>query len=328
MNFENTVSEVKEQGTVNTQEELENIDVDMGEATFVHFKPRTAVMGTFPENEGNPIIRFADKQHNNGRLDQGYLGFVWDNPSVSVSEAEGTSGTVIIDVADSNEIRVFNTDDEQTKMLGDVGVKYKNRVYEGDVLDEMPDERVIVIVSGSASTNVARSFDVNGEPFVEYDENGERIDGLIELPPEGTDTSVFDRYARDPELREELYGSQAGIMVVRREKFDPEYAERVENEKNVRPMKFFLSQGDLGDGVERLTPTTGEPIERAFPEWRSADDSSTTTELPPQDETFVEGYQASGNAMDEATIRGFIEKNRSELSGQVSDDEIVEMIMA
>jgi|APHM01.1.fsa_nt_gi hypothetical protein len=322
MAFENTVSEAKEEGTVNTDQELEQIDVEMGDMTFIHFKPRTAITGTFPENEGNPIIRFWDEQHNNGRKDQGYIGLVFDNPSASVSEEEGTDGTIVLDVADSNEIRLFNTDDNQTELLGDVGVQYGDRMYRGDVIDEIPDERAIVIVSGSASTNVARKFDVNGEPLAGMDENGNKVDGLIELP-NGADTDVYSRYAREPELREELYGSEAGVMVVRRELFDPEYAAQVEA-GDARPMKYFLVQGDTGDGVERLETTTGTPVNSSFLEWNWND--TETGAIPDQDLEFVNEYQRSGNSTDSETVRDFIDANRDSLTGETSDEQLVSMI--
>lgn len=322
MAFENTVSEAKEEGTVNTDQELDQIEVEMGDMTFIHFKPTTAITGTFPENEGNPIIRFWDEQHNNGRKDQGYIGLVFDNPTASVSEEEGTDGTIVLDVADSNEIRVFNTDDKQTELLGDVGVQYGDRMYRGDVIDEIPDERAIVIVSGSASTNVARTFDVNGEPLAGMDETGDKIDGLIELP-NGADTDVYSRYAREPELREELYGSEAGVMVVRREEFDPEYAAQVEA-GDARPMKYFLVQGDTGEGVERLKPTTGDPVNGSFLEWNWND--TETGAIPDQDLEFVNEYQRSGNSTDSETVRDFIDANRDALTGDTSDEQLVSMI--
>lgn len=325
MAFENTVSEAKEEGTMgNEQEELEQIEVDMSDMTFIHFHPRTAITGTFPENEGNPIIRFPDAQHNDGRLDQGYLGIVFDEVSASVSEAEGTEGTFVLDVEDSNEVRVFNEDDEKTEIIDGYGVNYDGRTYQGEKINTIPDERAIVIVSGSASTNVARTFDVNGEPLAGMDDDGNKVDGLIELP-NGSDADVYSRYARNPELREELYGSEAGIMVVRREIFDDEYAEKVASGER-RPMKYFLVQGDLGDGVERLSPTTGDPIGYSFLEWNW--EEGGTASIPETVSEFVTQYQNSGMPVDEATIRTNIENNDEDLTDSVNEEEIVEMIQS
>src|SRR6056297_1845887 len=118
MGFRDTVSNEVEQARENAQnneeETLDQIEVDMGSTAFVHFHPTSILTGTFPEDEGNPIIRFPDAQHNEGRLDQGYLGLVLDSPGVVVDEDEGTDGTILLDVHDSNEIRVFDENDKLT----------------------------------------------------------------------------------------------------------------------------------------------------------------------------------------------------------------------
>jgi hypothetical protein len=321
----------KEQGTVNggEQEELEQIEVDMGSISFVHFQPTTAVTGAFPEDEGNPIIRFPDAQHNEGRLDQGYLGLVLDEPAVSADADEGTENTVILDVADSNEIRVFNADDSQTDVLDGIGVEYSDRLYKGDVVDEFPDDRIILVVSGSASKSVARTLDVNGAPLAGMDEDGQKNDGLIEYP-NGAEADVYSRYARNPELRDELYGAEVGLMVVRREEFDEEYAELVESGER-RAMKYFLVQGDTGDGTEVLEPVVGQPSDYSFLEWNWDPDGETTTAgttLPDADQEFVDGYRSSGMSTDRATIVANIQDNENALSGDTDEDTLVEMIQA
>jgi len=315
----------KEQGTVNNAEteELEQIEVDMGDISFVHFQPTTAVTGTFPEDEGNPVIRFPDAQHNEGRLDQGYLGLVLNDPAVSADEDEGTENTVILDVADSNEIRVFNADDAQTDVLDGIGVEYSDRLYKGEVVDEFPEDRIILVVSGSASKSVARTLDVNGAPLAGMDEDGQKNDGLIEYP-NGAEADVYSRYARNPELRDELYGAEVGLMVVRREEFDEEYAELVESGER-RAMKYFLVQGDTGDGTEMLEPVEGQPIGYSWLEWNWDADGPT---LPEADQEFVNGYRSSGMSTDRDTIVANIQDNSDALSGDTDEDTIVEMIQA
>lgn len=325
MSFKATMDAAKEQGTVNggEQEELEQIEVDMASMSFVHFQPTTAVTGTFPEDEGNPIIRFPDAQHNEGRLDQGYLGLVLDEPTVSADADEGTENTVILDVADSNEIRVFNADDSQTDVLDGIGVEYSDRLYKGDVVDEFPDDRIILVVSGSASKSVARTLDVNGAPLAGMDEDGQKNDGLIEYP-NGAEADVYSRYARNPELRDSLYGAEVGLMVVRREEFDEEYAELVASGER-RAMKYFLVQGDLGDGTEMLSPVEGEPIGYSWLEWNWDADGAT---LPDADQEFVNGYRSSGMSTDRDTIVANIQDNEDALSGETDEDTLVEMIQA
>jgi len=324
MSFKSTIDSAKEQGTVNTggqQEELEQIEVEMGDISFVHFQPTTAVTGTFPADEGNPIIRFPDAQHNEGRLDQGYLGLVLDDVGVSTDADEGTENTVILDVEDSNEIRIFNADDVQTDVLDGIGVEYNDRLYKGEVVDAFPEDRAIIVVSGSASKSVARTLDVNGAPLAGMDETGQKNNGLIEYP-NGAEAEVYSRYARNPELREALHGSEVGIMVVRREEFDEEYAELVESGER-RAMKYFLVQGDLGDGTEMLEPVEGEPVGYSWLDWNWEEGGAS---LPASDEEFIEGYRSSGMPTDRDTIISNIEENAGSLSGDTAEDTIVRMI--
>jgi len=339
MGFRDSVTEEVKQARENSgseqDETLEQIEVDMGSTAFVHFHPTTILTGTFPEDEGNPIIRFPDQQHNEGRLDQGYLGLVLDEPGTIADAEEGTEGTVILDVVDSNEIRVFNEDDSGTTVGRGNGmeaedlVKYGDRTYEGDVVDDFGEDRIIAIVSGTASTSVAKKLDVNGAENAGMDEETGQVNGGLIEYPNGEDAEVSRRYARNPELRAELYGAEVGVMVARREELDEEYAEMVENEER-RAMKWFSVFADTGDGFESLETVEGEPVGYSYLEWNfdPSVGGDNSDYLPDEDYEFVQEYVEAGMPTDEDTIRTNIEDNGGGLSDEPNVDRMVELIQS
>lgn len=317
----------------NEQEELEQIEVDMSDIAFTHSHPTSIVSGTMPDGEGNPIIRFRDAQHNDGRLDQGYLGFVLDDPSVVADEDEGTEGTVVLDVHESNEIRVFDENDSQTSVGRGNGfeaedqVRYGDRSYEGELVDGFDEDRIILIVNGVASKSVGRKVDVNGAPMADMDEDtGRDNGGLIEYAPDGTDTDVSSRYTRDPELRDELYGTEVAFMIARREELDDDYAELVE-EGERRAMNWYSVFAEGDDGMESLEMVEGEPVGSSYLEWRFDPDVGPNR-LPDDDYEFVMTYVDEGLPTDEETIRTNIEQNTGSLSDDFDADAIVERVQS
>ena len=216
------------------QEELNQIDVDMGSIPFVKFYPTTLVSGVFPENEGNPIIRFPD-QARNGRKDQGYIGLVLDDLEVVTDEDEGMSEARIVetDADDSTEYRVVNFADENTtEKFGGEAVSINGDQYGIEDTHTSLDERVILVVDRTASQSVARKLDVNGGTYADMDEEtGDVNGGLIEyaftneegqsVDIDGNEVPVDSRYARNvPELRDEFFGERIGVMVTRRSDAD------------------------------------------------------------------------------------------------------------
>lgn len=365
------VEEQREERAENseTTETLDNIDVDMSSIAFTHFHPTTIVTGTFPEDEGNPVIRFPDQQHNDNRRDQGYLGLVVDDPGVIVDADEGTEETVILDVDSSNEIRVFNGDDDNTTVGRGSGleaedlVKYDDRSYEGEIVDSFPDDRIILTVGGSASKSVAKALDVNGAETAGMDgDTGDVNGGLIEYAPDDVDADVRSRYARNPELRDDLYGTETAVMVAWRSDIDDavtgytgqdddstnpvlglgdddsthsdprqaSFAELVEAGER-REMKWFSVFSDHGDGLDPVDPTTGDPIGYTYLEW-TFDPSVGPDRLPDKDYEFVQQYVEAVNdgqiAADEDTIRENISENQDELTDDPREDRIVELIQS
>jgi len=221
-------------GSNESQETLEQIEVEMDSIPFVKFYPTTLVSGTFPEDEGNPIIRFPDSNNNDGRRDQGYLGIVLDDLTILTDEDEGMDEAVFVetDADDTTEYRAVNFDDKNTtEKFGGEAVSIDGDQYGIADTTTSIDGRAILVVDRTASLSVARKLDVNGDTYAGMDEEtGDVNGGLVEyaftgdngenVDIDGNEVPVGSRYARNPELRDSLLGEEVGFMVTRRGEAD------------------------------------------------------------------------------------------------------------
>lgn len=328
MSFRDQVAEeVKEaaensNGNNEERESLDQIEVDLSDTPFVKFNPTTMVTGTFPEDEGNPIIRFPDSENNDGRRDQGYLGLVLDDVGAETGEFEDT--VVLETENDSTDYRIFDLEDRDTTEVEGVGIKFGDRLYEGEAVDadEFAD-RAIVVVDRTAAVSVARKIDVNGATNAGMDEEtGQPNGGLIEYAPNDEDTAVNRRYARNPELREDLYGEEIGVMVSRREELDEDYAERVADDDDPARAMYWYSVFTMDDG-ETIEPTEGEPVGYSFLEWRF---DPTAGHLPDDQWEFVQEYIANGLPDDEDTIQQNIEENADQFEDEPNTERMTRLI--
>lgn len=355
----------------NQREQLEQIDIDPSSTPYVKFTPTTLVSGEFPEDEGNPVILFKNRDELNDLGDDAfdedgndfrftttrYLGLVMDDVRPETGE-EFPETVVLHNPDDSTEYRVFDLSDEQTERVEGVGIKFGDRLYEGEEVDEVPG-RSIVVVDRSAAVSVARRLDVDGdEPAGMDEETGEVNGGLIEYAPADVDVPARSRYARPfVELRDDLKGERVGIMVARRADMDDEntgyvgqegnpneddpllgetdaephnniaeasYAERVADPDSTTRDMYWYSVFDMETG-ETVEPTTGEPTSYTYLQWRF--DSSVGL-LPEEDYDFVTTYVDSGLPTDEETIRTNIEQNSDDLSDDPDEERIVELIQS
>jgi len=329
MNLRETVAEdVKESAQDDGQETLEQIEVDMGSIPFVKFYPTTLIRGTFPEDEGNPIIRFPDAAHNDGRRDQGYLGLVFDDLAIETGDGTGfdmdDATFVRTSDSDSTEYRAVNfTDDKTDEVFGGSGIDISGDKYEVEERTTSIDGRTILVVDRAAAVSVARALDVNGATFAGMDEEtGQPNGGLIEYAPDDVDADVNRRYARNPELRDELYGEEVGILVTRRSEVDEDYAERVADVSDeTRDMMWYTPV----HGDETLEPVEGEPTGYSYLEWRF---DPTAGNLPDEDWEFVQEYIEAGAPTDEDTILENIEQNADELSDDPNTERMVGLIQS
>jgi len=328
---ETVAKEVKEAATDNEEQEtLDQIEVDFGSIPFVKFYPTTLVSGTFPTDDGNPIIRFPDAGNNDGRRDQGYLGLVLEDLTIDTSDGTGfdmsDAAFVETDEDDSTEYRAVNFDDPQTsEKFGGDAVNISGDQYGIEEKTTSIDGRAILVVDRTAAVSVARKLDVNGATLAGMDEDTGQVNGgLIEYAPNDTDTGgVNRRYARNPELRDEFYGDEIGILVTRRSEVDGDYAERVDDpEDETRDMMWYTVVDGDGETVEAVE---GEPVGYSFLEWRF---DPTAGNLPDSDWEFVQEYVSAGLPTDEDTIISNIEDNRTELSGDPNTERMVGLIQS
>lgn len=323
-----------------------------GDEKQVRIHPGTFVTGVLPEDEGNPLIKYRPYDDDAQEVNAGgNLGIVLDDPEVVVDEEEGTEGTIILesqDEDDSWDYRLYNPDRHGTNVEEGYGVEFDagqgNRLYKGDLVDELEGERIILVVSGGGAVNVAKRLDVKGgaSALFDYDDEYEGFSngGLIEYPlyrdidDDGQDERVdidnnpvdFNyRYARRPELRPELYGQRIGVLMdwtsnmVDVNALDEDAAERFENRDGD---SYYYSVFNI-DAEEVIEETTeGEPEQSSYLEWRYDPDGR----LPDDQYEFVEGYLESDEDTDEETIRENIEANAENFEDEPEADRIVEMI--
>jgi hypothetical protein len=332
MSLRDTVTESVKQSAEsgNSEEEtLEQIDVDFDTVNFVKFYPSTLVSGTFPEDEGNPIIRFPDVSNNDGRRDQGYLGIVLDDLTINTAGEDDTgfdmTEATFLETsdADSTEYRAVNFNDERTtEVFGGEGVDIDGDKYEIENRTDTIEGRSILVVDRTAAQSVARALDVNGGTYAGMsEETGDVNGGLIEYAPDDADAEVNSRYARNPELRSELYGEEVGILVTRRSEVDEDYAERVADPNDdTRDMMWYTPIDGSG---EQITPTEGEPVGYSYLEWRF---DPSAGNLPEQDWEFVQRYVEEGAPTDEETILANIEDNSADLSDEPDTERMVALI--
>lgn len=333
------------------REEVEQIDVDLGETPFVKFSPTTLPTFTFPsEDEGNPIILFKNSQriaelgdaaeNDEGRdlrlLSTRYLGLVVDDISAVTDEEEALDETIILDTeqGDSTDYRIFDASDSETTTsevynsegeVDGIEVTHGGRTYKGEQVDEIPG-RSILVVDRTASTSVARALDISGGPTAGMDEETGSVNGgLVEYFPDDTDYPDNGRYARPfVELRPELYGTRVGIMVSRRSEVDEEFAETIAENDDRSDMMWYtpfnmesdekLERGDYGE------PTAYTYLEERF--------DKTAGRLPDKDWAFVEQYVEAGMPDDEETIMENIENKSDELSDDPNTQRMVELIQS
>lgn len=332
-------------GSADFEEELDEqfdwhgIDVD-SDVEYVRTQPTVQLDATFPdEEEGNPLQRNPQPEHYDDRYDQGYLMIVVDDVEVSV---DGEEDVVILYREESNEYRVFDLNDRGTDRVGEGKIAFNNGVsetlYRGEEVDEIPDGRIRYTVTSGAAKNVARRLDVCGAEDADTTEDGVN-NGLIEkVPPWASDDNgededgYYSRYARDPELREDLRGERVSFVHGRGDEM------RGDDSGGYHFVVFD------GDGEEVEPTDEGEPtvrrerdddddwLNRTFlrSEWgrweraHSGDDSSGG--LPTQQEKFVEEYVAADMDADEDSIRSHLQDNNDKFENDVQADRIVQEI--
>lgn len=315
-----------------------------GDEIWVRVHPGTFFTGVFPEDEGNPVIKFPayddDAQEVNAG---GYLGLVMDDPQLIVDEDEGTEGTVILETNDddSSDYRIYNPDVKGAEVIDGVGVEFDSgqgaRIYKGDLVDEFPDQRVVLVVSGNGSQNIAKRLDVKGvNALYDYDE-GQPNGGLIEYPlrddegnrvdVDGNPVEFQSRYARRPELKDSLYGTRIGLLMdwssnmVNVDELDEDAREAFESRDGD---SYYYSLFNIDAEEEITIDEDGEPDQYSYLEWRYDPDGADR--IPEDQFEFVTGYVDEADDFSEDAIREAIQSNADEFDSEPEEDRIVEMI--
>jgi hypothetical protein len=336
------------------RESVDQIEVDMGATPFVKFYPTTAITGTFPEDEGNPIIRFRDEE-NNGHAHQGYLGLVMDDLTIDTEDASDDggfdmSGASIVETDDDDytEFRAVNfTDDATSEKFGGEAVNIDGDQYGIDEQHTTLEGRAILVVDRTAAVSVAKKIDRNGATSADMDEEtGQTNTGLVEYVPDDQESEVSWRYARRPELREELLGEDVTILVSRREEVDTGatgYIPNGETEPVIGDADDGTTHSDdaqasyeeliaadeargmmwysvFADG-EALEPVEGEATGYSFLEWRF---DPTAGNLPDEQWEFVQTYQSMELPQDESTILSNVRDNFDD----ANEDRIIGLIQS
>jgi hypothetical protein len=360
----NEVTQAKENGSSNNdggqRESVEQIEVDMGSTPFVKFYPTTALTGSIPADEGNPIIRFRDEQ-NNGHGEQGYLGIVVDDLTIDQSEDGGFDMTeafiVETDDDDYTEYRAVNFGDEATsEKFGGEAVNIDGDQYGIEDRHASLDERAILVVDRTAAVSVAKKLDRDGATAAGMDEEtGQPNTGLIEYAPDGEgqvddfDGTISWRYARRPEMRDELLGTDVTFLVSRREEIDSgptgylgrdgdtnggepvlglgedEETHTNENEASYEELvaadeaRGMMWYSVFDEDGEALEPVEGDAVGYSFLEWNF---DPTAGYLPDDEYEFVVTYEAEGLPTDEETILDNVRENFDD----ANETRIVELI--
>lgn len=344
-------------GDSNERQKVEQIDVDFGETPFVKFYPTVALTGTFPVDEGNPIIRFPD-EGNNGHRHQGYLGLVMDDLTIDTEDTSEDGGfdmseaTIVeTDDDDYTEYRAVNYGDDRTsEKFGGEAVNIDGDQYGIEDTVTTIEGRSILVVDRTAAVSVAKKLDRNGATLADMDEEtGQPNSGLIERPPRDEETEVDWRYSRTPELRDELLGTEVTVLVSRREEMDDEHTGYLgQDESNDEPVLGLGDDGEthrdesrasyaelveadeargmmwysvFDENGESLTPVEGEAVGRSFLEWNF---DPTAGHLPDDQWNFVLEYQANNLSDDEETILENVRKNFED----ANEERIVRLIQS
>lgn len=223
-------------------EEYERFDVSA--VAWGKSHPTTAVRG-----EAVALRKLYDEDD----PDRSDVAVILENPSLVTSE-EGleTSRVVMNDEETGDEFKAVNLADTQTGALGRNGkvsdpdaiadadtlmaTDFAGNTFYGDVRSEFDcdADQIALKRGGGAGRSITRVLDVNGATPADSvtDEEGrpvlheggfpEHNGGLVEYHPDGRD-GKRPRYARDPQLRDDVMGQDVIIMIQRLSEVDPDY---------------------------------------------------------------------------------------------------------
>lgn len=217
---------------------------DVSEVAWGKSHPTTAVRG-----RAVALRKLYDEDD----PDRSDVAVILEDPSLVTSE-EGleTSRVVMNSEETGDEFKVVNLADAQTGALGSSGkisdpdaieaadslmaTDFAGNTFYGNVSTEfdLDADQVALKRGGGAGRSITSVLDVNGATAATSvtDDNGEPVlhdggfpehnGGLVEYHPDGRD-GERPRYARDPQLRDDVVGQDVIIMIQRLSEVDPDY---------------------------------------------------------------------------------------------------------
>jgi hypothetical protein len=258
---------------------------------------------------------------------------------------------------DYTEYRAVNFGDEATsEKFGGEAVNIDGDQYGIEDRHASLDERAILVVDRTAAVSVAKKLDRDGATAAGMDEEtGQPNTGLIEYAPDGEgqvddfDGTISWRYARRPEMRDELLGTDVTFLVSRREEIDSgptgylgrdgdtnggepvlglgedEETHTNENEASYEELvaadeaRGMMWYSVFDEDGEALEPVEGDAVGYSFLEWNF---DPTAGYLPDDEYEFVVTYEAEGLPTDEETILDNVRENFDD----ANETRIVELI--
>lgn len=198
---------------------------DLDGVSFGKQHPTTAVRG-----EAVALRKLWDDDD----PDRADVAVILDNPSIVTSEGPLEGSVVVHGDDEGDQFKVVNEDDDDTKIMEDL-IDFAGNTFYGDVESDFGAmDRIALKRGGGAGRSITSVLDVKGAVGARTatDEDGDIVlhdggfpqhnGGLVEYHPDGRD-GERPRYARDPQLRDDVEGHDVVVMIQRLEDIDPDY---------------------------------------------------------------------------------------------------------
>lgn len=318
---------------------------DLDGVNFGKQHPATAVRG-----EAVALRKLYDEDD----PDRADVAVIMSDPSVVTSEEALAETRVVNSDEEGDQFKIVNLSDEQTAALGPggkiedpsdieeagdlMGVDFAGNTFYGDVDTEFDtDGQIALKRGGGAGRSITSVLDVKGGQSARTveDDDGDPVlhdggfpqhnGGLVEYHPDGRD-GERPRYARDPQIRDDVDGQDIVVMIQRLSNVDPDYegmaywatvfanlpdermqelAEQYASESEDKEAGDFIAELD-GDEFVRLKPTNEfEPMgdmlrDTGYIAWNRPDLDTLNEAREAEGFDPYEPSQSEGSGSDEA----------------------------
>lgn len=280
--------------------------------------PTTAVVGTAthltfqPDFEQNEEGNWVPDYH----PESPEFGVVLEDPDVYTDE-EDFEGTVIVagESETGDDYRFYNEDDDQTEVDDSRVIFGSNSIFNGEVVDEISEDELLLKATGSSGRSVVSTLDVHGagtahsvgafegEDVELHDGGFPRHNGSLfeHFPDNDDDDYTPPRVSRDPELRPDVEGRKVVVMLHRYSELDPDSDSNaywatifaaVDDDRREELSEQYAEQIDDAEPEDFVTELDGEPMLKLQP----------TTEFDPTRGNIIENGYIEWNRLDPEEI--------------------------